>query len=61
MAMMNRQERHNEEKLNRFNNNKTLTVQDESDMNTPEEGNTPAQYTTVTQCRRHCMQGLHFL
>ena len=31
---------------NSFNNNKSLAVQDESDMNTPQEENTHVQYTT---------------
>ena len=41
-------------KTNRFNNNKSLAVQDESDMNTPEEENTHAQYTTVTATGTAC-------
>ena len=35
-------------KTNRFNNNKSLTVQDESDMNTPEEEHTRAIYNSNT-------------
>ena len=35
-------------KTNRFNNNKSLTVQDESDMNTPEEENAFTIYNSNT-------------
>ena len=35
-------------KTNRFNDNKSLTVQDESDMNTPEEENAFTIYNSNT-------------
>ena len=38
-------------KTNRFNNNKSLTVQDESDMNTPEEENAFTIYNSNTMPR----------
>ena len=46
---------------NSFNNNKSLAVQDESDMNTPQEETHTCNITAVTQCRRHRLLALHFL